>query len=224
MNSHYKETIVNYEKMIAIVKECLGRTKAKREPTPEETEAVAEPQGVPEGATDEETIGAAKNRSRDMRLAVGCRGQLKTRTKRDGRVRQAYAATVGRPTRRTVPAMRKGGLRKGPGKKCRLSAIRGPSKTSGSRMEDRGLKQRRTKDNVVRGAHKERTRPVLKNGIRDRGARQSILRRNGRRVYEALRQKFETEAVKIAVGSPIGLREPGDGILWKYRPPPERKR
>jgi hypothetical protein len=47
--------------MIAIIKECLGRTEAKKESTPKETEAVEEPQEVPERATDAEAIGAAKD-------------------------------------------------------------------------------------------------------------------------------------------------------------------
>jgi hypothetical protein len=111
---------------------CPVKTRAfleKKEPTPEEAQAVAKPQEVPEGATGEETIGAAKDRSRDPGLAVGCRGQLKPRTKRDGRLRQEYASTVGQPTRPAVPAMRKGALRKGPGKKCR-SGLRGQNKAS----------------------------------------------------------------------------------------------
>jgi hypothetical protein len=81
-------------------------------------------------------------------------------------------------------------------------------------MEDRGLKKRLTKVNVVRGTpkgrtseKKRRTRPECNKGIRDRGARQSILRRNGRRVYEALRHKFEPEAVKIAFESSTGGRD-----------------
>jgi hypothetical protein len=41
---------------------------------------VEEPQEVPEEATDAEAIGAAKDRSRDLRLAVGCHGQLKMQT------------------------------------------------------------------------------------------------------------------------------------------------
>jgi hypothetical protein len=48
--------------------------------------------------------------------------------------------------------------------------------------------------------------------------------RNGRRLYEALRQKFEPEAVKIAAELSIRLRERGDGILWKRRPLPKQKR
>jgi hypothetical protein len=105
----------------------LDNTEAfleKKEPTPEETEAIVEPQEVLDGATEEETIGAAKDQSRDWHLAVGCRGQLKMRTKRNGGFRQEYAATFGWPTCRTVPAARKGKLRRGPGKKF-CSGIRG---------------------------------------------------------------------------------------------------
>jgi hypothetical protein len=46
----------------------------KKEPTLEEIEVVEKPQEVPEGATDKETIGASKDRTRELRLAVGCRG------------------------------------------------------------------------------------------------------------------------------------------------------
>jgi hypothetical protein len=91
---------------------CPLKTEAEKESAPENTGAVAEPQEVPEGATDEQTIGATEDRSRGLRLAVGCRGQLKTRTKHNGGCRQECAAAVGRPTRSTFPAMRKGGLRK----------------------------------------------------------------------------------------------------------------
>jgi hypothetical protein len=168
-----------HEEMRAKMDAWLGGVKhaclEKKESTPEETEVVAKSQEVPEGATDEETIGAAKDRSRDLCLSVGCRGRLKTRTKRNGWPRQKFAATVGRPIRRTVPAMHKGHVRKGPGKKYR-SGIRVPGRTLGSRMAGRSLKKRLTKVNV-RGtpegqtSEKRRlTRPECKNGIRDRGA------------------------------------------------------
>jgi hypothetical protein len=166
----------------AVTPTCLEEEK---ESSPEEIEAVAEPQEVPEGVTDEEAIGAPEDRSKDLRLAVRCRGRLKTPTKRDGRLRQECAATIGRPTRRSIPAMRKGGLRKEPGKKCR-SGIKGPSRTTGSRMKDGDLKQQRIKDNVVRGTpgkrtceKNRRTRPVFGNGLRDQGEKQSTLMRNG---------------------------------------------
>jgi hypothetical protein len=106
---------------------CPLKTEAKREPTTEEREAVAEPQEVPEGATGEEMIGATEDQSRDLHLATGCCGQLKACTKHDGRMRQEYAAAIGRPTRRTVPAMRKGHVRRGPGKKCRCG-LKGQNK------------------------------------------------------------------------------------------------
>jgi hypothetical protein len=164
---------------------CEGVTHAcleEKEPAPEETGVVSEPQEVPEGATDAETIGATENRSRDLRLAVGCRRKLKTWTKRDGRVRREHAATIGWPTHRTVPVIRKGGLRRGPSKKCLRSGIRGPGRTLGSRMTDRGLKKCRTKVNVIRGTPKgrtcekrRRTRPEGNNGIRDRGAKEHLL-------------------------------------------------
>jgi phage terminase small subunit len=77
INASFEEMRANmdayYEGMIVIIKECLGRTEAKKESAPEETEAVAEPQEVPEGATDEEAIGVTEDRSRNLRLAVGCR-------------------------------------------------------------------------------------------------------------------------------------------------------
>jgi hypothetical protein len=124
---------------------CGRKTEAfleKKKSAPEETEVVAEPQEVPEGATDEETIGAAKDLSRDRHLAVWSRGQLKTRTKRDGSSRQECAAAIGRPIRRTVPAMRKGKLRRGPGKKCR-SGIGRRGKTPGNGVRGRIMKRDR---------------------------------------------------------------------------------
>jgi hypothetical protein len=149
-------------------------------------------QEVPNGATDEETIGAAKDRSRDLRLAAGCRGQFKKRTKRDGGFRQEYTATVGRPTRRIVPAMRKGKLRSGPGKKCR-SGLRGQSKAS-----------RNGQTKMIGKRHRR------------------LERKKTHR--EAIRKSLGMEIAKLKVESSIGLREPGDGILWKCRPPPKRKR
>jgi hypothetical protein len=152
-----------YEKMKAIIKEtfqeamevCRAVTptclEEEKESSPEETEAVAEPQEVPEGVTDEEAIGAAEDRSKDLRLAVRCRGRLKTRTKPDGRLRQVCAATVGRPTHRSVPAIRKGGLRKGPGRMCCRSGIGRRSKAS--RAGKRGM----AKNNVEQGAPEGRT-------------------------------------------------------------------
>jgi hypothetical protein len=240
MDSQLEET----RAWLGEMKACQGVTPVclEEEPAPEVTEAVEKPQEVPEGATGEETIGVTEDRSLNLRLAVRCRGRLKTRTKCDGRLRQECAATVGRPTRRFVPAMRKGGLRKGPGKKCR-SGIKGPGRTLGSRMGGPSLKKRRTKFNVVQGTPKDRTcekrqrsQPEFNHGIRRRsktpgnGMREMIGRQ--RRLLE--RKKTHSEAIRKSLGmetakwievvSPIGLREPGDWLLWKCRPPQKRKR
>jgi hypothetical protein len=159
IDPHFEKINVNYEKIIAIIKEGLGRAEDKRKPTPEETEAVAEPQEVPEGATGVDTIGATDDRFRDLRLAAGCRGQLNTRTKHDGGSRQECAAAVGRPTRHTLPATRKGGLRKGPGMKCRRSVIKGRGKASGNGMKGRIMKRRRRLDRKKK--HSEAIRKSL---------------------------------------------------------------
>jgi hypothetical protein len=166
IDAHFEKMMATmdsyYDRMRAIIKEYLGTTETfleRKGSAPEETEAVEKSQEVPEGATDEETIGAAKGRSRDLRLAVGCRGQLKMRTKRDGRFRQECAATVGRPTRRTVLAMGKGKLRSGPGKKCR-SGIQGQSKAFQNGKRGRiGKRERRLEGEKT---HREATRQSLR--------------------------------------------------------------
>jgi hypothetical protein len=178
-----------------------GVMEMEEEPAPEETEVVAETKEVPEGAMGEEAIGAAKDRSRDRRLAVRCRGRLKTQTKCDGRVRQDCAATIGQPTRRFVPALCKGGLRRGPGKKCRSgtgqkcrrSTIKGLGKTSGNRVRGRIMKRDQRLE--TKRTHRDATR-----------------------------QDQRLEIVKIAADISIRPREPGDWLLWKCRPLPKRKR
>jgi hypothetical protein len=82
MKANNQEMMAGLKRLNATADTWLGETKAwqgvmhacleKKVSTPEETEAVAEPQEVPEGATDEETIGVTEDRSRDLRLAIGC--------------------------------------------------------------------------------------------------------------------------------------------------------
>jgi hypothetical protein len=238
----------SHERMMAKMDAWLGKTGACREsteacpevtpacleeekaPTPEETKAVAEkPQEVPKGAKGEEAIRAAKDRSRDLRLAVRCRRRLKTQTKRDGRLRQECAA-VRWPTHRFVPALRKGGLRKRLGKECR-SGIRRPGRTFHSRINGRSLKQRQIKGNVAQETpegrtykKRRRTLPECNSGIRNRGARQHLLLKKGRILSEVIRQSLRLEITGLIVGSFNGLREPRNGTLWKRRHPPKWKR
>jgi hypothetical protein len=132
-------------KMLAKMDAWRGVTPAcleEEEPAPEDTEVIAKSQEVPKGATEEEAIGVTEDRSRNLRLAAGCRGRLKTRTKGDDRVRQVYAATIGWLTCRFVPALSKGGLRKGPGRMWRHSCIGGRSKASRNGVREMIGKQR----------------------------------------------------------------------------------
>jgi hypothetical protein len=191
------EMKANHQKMDA----CLGETKAlpetteacpvkmhacleeEEKPAPEETEVVAKPQEVPEGATEQEMIGATEDRARNLHLAVGCSRCLKTRTKRNGRLRQECAATIGWPTRRSVPALCKGGFRRGPGKKCH-SGIGGRGITSGSGR---------------RGMIRKRQRRLARR----------------KTFYDAVELTLGPEIIRLVVESSIGLREPGDWLLWK---------
>jgi hypothetical protein len=43
-------------------------------------------------------------------------------------------------------------------------------------------------------------------------------------LYDAFEPTLGPEIAKRVVGTSIRLREPGDGLLWKCRPPPKRKR
>jgi hypothetical protein len=68
--------------MKAITGICEEKTEAfleKKESALEPREVVAESQGVPEGATDQETIGITEDRYGDQRLAVRRRRQRKRR-------------------------------------------------------------------------------------------------------------------------------------------------
>jgi hypothetical protein len=199
--------------------------KEERESTPKEMDAVEEPQVLPKGATDEEEFGATKDQTGEQRLAVRRRRERKKRAQEKGGPRHKFAAFRGRFTRRAVPAMRKGHVRWGPGKRCCRSSIERPGKASRTGKREESVKWR-TKNKVVQGTPKKptceenrRTRPVFENGLR-----QSTLVRNGMRSYEAFHQKFAPEAVRTAFESSIRLQEPGNGTPWKCRPPPKRKR
>jgi hypothetical protein len=101
-----------------------GKTEVfleKREPAPEETEAMAEPQEVPEKAMDE-MFRATEDRAGEQNLAVRHHRQLKKRAQGNGGALQKFADARGWFTPRAVPA-----LRKGPGKKCR-HFLKGQSK------------------------------------------------------------------------------------------------
>jgi hypothetical protein len=218
-----------------------GVMEVEEEATEEETGVVADWQEVPKGATDEEKFGATENRAGDLRLVLRRRSQRKKQAQEKGEPRQKFAAFHGRFTRRAVPAVRKGHVRRGPGKRCRRNGVRGPGKTSGSRMEGRSLKQRRP-EYVVRGTAEVRTdekrrrkRPECNSGIRrlsktsGNGKRGMIVKGDQRPEakrthHEAIRKSLFMEITKLIFESSVGIWEPRDELLWKCRPPPKRKR
>jgi hypothetical protein len=201
-----------------------GVMEVEEEPTPEETEVVAEVREVPDRATDEETGKATEDQTGELRLPVRRRRQRKKRAQENGGPRQKFAAFRGQVTRRAVPVLRKGGLPRRPGKKCR-SGVRGRSITSQSG------KRGRTMDNVIGGTPKGRTcekrrwtQPRCHSGMKGRGTKQRPHLGRGKPLNEVLGQTFGLEVMEQSVGSSTRLPTPSIWLLWKCRPPPKRKR
>jgi hypothetical protein len=93
---------------------------------------------------DNITNTGTEDRTGEQRLAVRRHRQRKKRAQVNGGPRQKFAAFRGRFTRRAVPALLKGHVRKGP-RRNRRSDVRGPGKTFRSRIDGRSLKQRQLK-------------------------------------------------------------------------------
>jgi hypothetical protein len=109
-------------------------------------------------------------------------------------------------------------------------------------MEGRSLKQRQIKGNVAQETpegrtdeKRRRTRPECNSGVRKlngvsrTGKRGRIMKRDQRLEakrthHEVTRKSLDLEIAMLIVASYIGLREPGNGTLWKCRSPPKRKR
>jgi hypothetical protein len=153
---------------------CEGVTHAyleeEKEPTPEKTEAVEKPQEVPDRETDTETSGGIEDRTGEQRLAVRRHRQRKKRAQGNGGPRQKFAAFRGGFTRHAIPALRKGHVRKRPGKRYRRRSIRGQGKAPRNGKRGRIVKKdqqpavgyrnplkRQTKNNVVRETPEGRT-------------------------------------------------------------------
>jgi hypothetical protein len=185
MNANQVRMIAKLDARLGEVKACEGTMKVfleeKKEPTPEETEAVEEPQEVPEGVVeveeepapeeievveesrevpkggmDEETSAGTEDRTGEQRRAVRRHRERKKWAQVNGGPEQKFAAFRGRFTRHAVPALLKGHVRKGP-RRNRRSGVRGPGKMFRSRKDGRSLKQRRPEYNVVRGTAKGKT-------------------------------------------------------------------
>jgi hypothetical protein len=246
VDTHYGRVIAKLDARLGEVKACEGTTKVfleKKGSAPEEPESVAEPKEVPESATEQETVQAAEDQTGELRLAVRRHRQRRKRAQENGGPQQKFAAFHGRVTCRAIPAVRKGHVRKGPGKKCH-SGLRGQTKASrnGKRGRIVGWDQQpavgyqspltqHTKDIVVRDTPEGRvcekrrwTQPRCNSGIKDRGMKQWPHLGTGNTFIEALGQNFGLEIVKRTVGSSTILRSLSNWLLWKCRPPPKQKR
>jgi hypothetical protein len=111
-----------------------GVMEVEEEPTPEETAAVEKSQEAPNGAADEETSTGTEDRTGEQRLVVRRHRQRKKRAQVSGGPPQKFAAFRRWFTCRAVPALLKGQRRN-----CR-SGVRGPGKTSRSRIDGRSLR------------------------------------------------------------------------------------
>jgi hypothetical protein len=208
---------------------CEGVTHAcleKKEPTPEETEAMEKAWEVPEGAADEEKFGTTEDRAGEQRLAMRRHRQQKKRAQVNGGPWQKFAAFRGQFTRRTIPALLKGHVRKGP-RRNRRSGVRGPGKKFRTRIDGRSLKQRQIKGNVARETPEGRmdekrrqTRPECNsdarklNKVSHTGKRGRIVKRDQclevkRTHHEVTRKSLDLEIAMLIVGSYIGLQEMG---------------
>jgi hypothetical protein len=81
-----------------------------------ETEAAVERQEIFKEETNFDNIGSSENRCKDQRLAARHRRGAKKRSQDSVRSRQKVSAARKRVIRRTIPAVRKGNIRKGPSK------------------------------------------------------------------------------------------------------------
>jgi hypothetical protein len=86
------------------------------EANPEETEAAVERQELFKEELNNENVGSSEDRSGEQRLAVRRRRGAKKRTQDSVGSRQKVSAARKRVIRRAIPAVRKGNIRKGPGK------------------------------------------------------------------------------------------------------------
>jgi hypothetical protein len=83
---------------------------------PEETQATVEYQELQMEEADAENIGSSEDRFGDRRLGVRRRRGAKKRSQDSVGSRQKVSAVRKRVIRRAVPAVRKGQMRKSPGK------------------------------------------------------------------------------------------------------------
>jgi hypothetical protein len=143
---------------------------------------------------------ASEDRTGEQHLAIRHHRQRKKRDQVDGEPRQKFAAFRGRFTRRAVPAMRKGHVRRGPGNRCCRSNIGRRSKASCAGK--RGTAQNDVEQGTPEGRtceRRSRTQPRRDCGRKDRGMKQRPHLGRGKTFNEALGQTFRLEVMELNI-------------------------
>jgi hypothetical protein len=172
------------------------------EASPEETEVPLERKELFKEEINIDNIGASEDRCKDQRLdAQSCRG-AKKRSQDSVGSRQKLSACRKRVISRAIPAVRKGNIRKCPGK-----------------------------DNVARRAsrrktHEDRQRNnyECKNGRWDRDLKKRLRLRTKRTSDTCYMKPTIMEMANLIFGSTIELQSVNDLTFWKVRPPPKSKK
>jgi hypothetical protein len=182
---------------------CPGEMDATAlEADPEATEAAVERQEFRENEINAENIVSSEDRSGYQRLAVRRRRGAKKRTQDSVGSQQKLSAARKRVIRRAIPAVRKGNIRKSPGKDS--TARRAPK---GRRLVK--IRRRGQDCNI---------------GIWNRGSKNQLHLRMRRTSSRNYRMPVQLEEENRIVSSTIELQDVNDWTFWKVRPPPERKK
>jgi hypothetical protein len=172
------------------------------EATPEATEATVEWQDLFKEEINNENFESSEDRSGEQRLVVRCRRGAKKRTQDSVGFRQKLSAARKRVVRRAIPAVRKGNIRKCPGK------------NNVAKVASRGKKLVKRQQNSCE----------CEDGrlVRDLKKRLSLrMRRTSGRNFK---KPVQLEKKKRIFESTNGLRKANKWTFWKVRPPPKRKK
>jgi hypothetical protein len=161
--------------------------------TLEETEAAVECQDLQMEKADVDAVGSSEDLSGYRRLVVRRRRGAKKRTQDSVGSRQKVSAAHKRVIRRAVPAVRKGNIRKGPGR------------NSVGRVQPKLRKFRK----------KQRNNSEYENGRLDRDFKEGLGLRMWRKSGGNLRKPSLLEMENLIVGSTTGAQ---DVIYWIFHP------
>jgi hypothetical protein len=173
------------------------------EANPEATEAAVErPELFEKEETNAENIGPSEDRCEVQRLAVRRRRGAKKRPQDSVGSWQKLSAARKRVGRRAIPAVRKGNIRKGPG---RNSVERVHTK---SKMLDK----------------KQRNNSECADGRVDRDLKKRLRLRMKRTSDTCYMKPTKLQMANRIVGSTNKLQDVIYWTFWKVRPPPKRKK